>query len=176
MSIPVTSSVPQKIANQSAEGIYYQYKELIKEMGEPLVVSYSLRGLAKVQAAMISARRHDRSNQKAIEENHWVVSAPDSWMDFEVNSADIDPIYFLHPIHTFYEHIRGFDEPGRKFIDLYARGDTSYLPLISEGGEVYFLCTSFHKGDFSVSFACFPNRPFAVKEKLYELLNKYETR
>jgi hypothetical protein len=176
VSIPVTSSVPQKIASQSAEGVYYQYKELIKKMGGPAVVPYSVHGLAKVQSAMISARRHDRYDQKVIEEDHWFMSVPDNYMDFEVDSADIDPIYFLHPIHTFYEHIRGFDEPGRKFIDLYARGDTSYLPLISEGGEVYFLCTSFHKGDFSVSFAYFPKRPFAVKEELYELLKNYETR
>ena len=176
MSIPITSSVPQKIANTAAEVIYYQYRELVGQMGEPMEVPYSQNGLAKAQAAMIFARRLDQYNQKDVEETNWPTALPSNWMDFETSSADMDPVNFLHPIYTFYEHIRGFDEPGRKFLDVYARGDTSYLPLISEGEEVYFLCTSFHKGDFSVSFVYFPKRSPHVKEELHKLLSRYETR
>lgn len=175
MSISITSSVPQKIANLSAEGVYYKYRKLVDRMGEPMEVPYSPHGLAKVQSAMITARRIDSHNQKDVEGSDWLSSLPSNWMDFEIDSADMNPINFLHPIHTFYEHSRGFDG-GRRFLNLYARGDTSYLPLISEGGEVYFLCTSFHKGDFSVSFVCFPKRPFDVKEELHQLLSSYETR
>lgn len=171
-----SSSVAQRLVIQSAESTCYKYQELIFRMGDAVHVPFTVAGLAEAQAAMVEARKADRVNPKAIEDSHWVLTTRLDYMDFDVDDADMHPIYWLHPIHAFYEHIRSFDEPGEKFLGLYARGDTSYLPLISEGEEIYFLCTKFHKGDFLVTFAYFPNRPFEVKEKLYALLKNHETR
>ncbi len=171
-----SASVSKKISLLEGERIYNKYLNLLHAMGPIDYQPYSIEGLAVVQSDMMKARKKDRINPVALESNHWIVGASEDFMDFEVHDSDMDPVYYLHPIYTFYEHVRSFDEPGPKFLGIYTRGDSSFLPLLSEGGEVYFLCTKFHKGDFSVQIIYFPDRPFEVKEKLYDLLNQYETR
>ena len=55
-------------------------------------------------------------------------------------------------------------------------GDHLTIPAYSETGEVYALDISFHKGMTYETCVRFPQAPQPVKDALYELLEKTETR
>ena len=83
----------------------------------------------------------------------------------------------LHPVFPLARHYFGKDGYADSgYTGNCFRGDHLTIPAYSETGEVYALDISFHKGMTYETCVRFPQAPQQVKDALYELLEKTETR
>lgn len=180
---PFDSSVASRLAQSKYDRVYMEYIQLLRSMGPIKTVYYNIEDLAYAQSQMKKIRAVDRikSKNKESQEDktpNWseLLGLQDDWMDFEVYENPLTYVSMMHPIFLFSHHSRGHDHGHNQIIDLPVRGDSMSIPIVSEGGEVYFISIGFHKGDMSVFFSFFPERPDSVREELSDLLRNYETR
>lgn len=182
----ILSSVSQNIALAQANHTYTRYRNLVEYMGKPVNVPFTVEGLAEAQAAMVKARKLDLIAPKpvGVPQEEWdrlVEDArrlPAKFFDFEVYDTDLD-VWLMHPIFPFAEHFMSKDGTWKDkggLIGLHIRGDCLSIPMVSEGSEVYYLTTAFHKGNTSLIFTYFPYRDLFTKEQLVTLLRNHETR
>lgn len=172
-----------RMANLEAETDYLKYESLLKQMGEEKTVDYTVEGLVTAQRAMQAARRRDAVEKDKLKVDEgggirWadLVNHKDDYVDFDIHSSPLEWVVGMHPIFTLAHHARGMDYGHNQIVDVSVRGDVMSIPVVSEGGEVYYVSLGFHKGDMKVFFTYFPDRHFKIKDKLIELLNTYETR
>jgi hypothetical protein len=81
-----------------------------------------------------------------------------------------------HPVFGLAEHYRGHDRGDTGYTENRWRGDHMSIPCYTEGGEVFVLDISFHKGETFIERVDFPEGPPVVRKALYALLDSCETR
>jgi hypothetical protein len=164
------------------ERVNYQilrFRELMEEMGEPVrlpATGLDIEDLFRQMGKSINSRKEITPptfgsffSDEIGKENSYSPGGEYYNEDWEV--------YGWHPVFSMMQHFRGNDSGDPGYTKNNYRGDHISIPIYSEGGwGVYVLEISFHKGSTFIDVIGFPNRPIAVVQELYELLQDYETR
>jgi hypothetical protein len=82
----------------------------------------------------------------------------------------------VHPVFGLAEHFQGHDNGDPGYTHNPFRGDHLSVPCYTEGGGVFVLDISFHKGSTMIEQVAFPGAPSHLVEATYSLLDKCETR
>lgn len=82
----------------------------------------------------------------------------------------------LHPVFGLVEHYRSHDEGNAGYTHNNYRGDHISIPAYTEEGDVAVIELSFHKGITICDYLTYPNGKDSIRQALYDLLHKLETR
>lgn len=82
----------------------------------------------------------------------------------------------LHPVFALAEHYRSHDAGNAGYTNNCYRGDHMSIPAFTEDGDVAVIELSFHKGTMICDYLTYPDGDSNIRQALYDLLRKLETR
>lgn len=174
-----------KIQEEKVQHQIEYFHELIEQMGEPVRVPATGRGVEKLFALMEKSinSRSNVEKAKPLDPESWEAAVlgkthevDEYIIGAEYYNGDWE-VYGWHPVFSMMQHFRSNDSWAGGYTKNTYRGDHISIPIWSEGGqEVYIYEISFHKGITYADVVGYPDRPREVVEELVTLLQKYETR
>lgn len=140
------TSIPQRLAAESAYRDYNKYVKLVKAMG-------------KTEEVCID-RLTPEMRAEGLE----------SW-----EPGNIYPMHPIFLLAEHFRGHDGYGN-GDRYVDFYSRGDILVVPTYTEYGKVYFIGIGFHKGETRMRLLRFVNPPEGANEALLDFITSLETR